>query len=429
MSLIKKLVLSLLLVIVCQDFLMGQNLPYSRYGLGNLYDPEFTNLRGWGGLSAAFHNPFTINFANPASYSDIKLATLDAAAFVSLLKLYTADTSVSFGDGSVANLALGFPLIKNKAGVSIGISPYSRVSYSITQENDSSAEFGNSYNLFQGDGGLYRFYVGGGYRYKKLSVGINASYLFGTIDYTDILAFPESLNAFNTRRQEFRRLGDLLFDAGAQYRILFGKDKLYFLDLGFAGNFQTNIHARRDLIYDRFTYIDDAGNPINTVNPFDTIYSSLNEKGEVTLPGAFSTGAIFSKQYRYSIGANFKYTLWSNYKSFGEGDQTSDTWKLSFGGEVIPDYKSYQQYWKVISYRAGLSYGQNYVELNQNKLRQFTVSMGAGLPLRRSFSQVSFSAEWVHIGFVEDNPLAASFFRFTAGFTLNDKWFQKRKFD
>lgn len=429
MSLIKKLVCISFLCAFLPSILSAQNIPYSRYGIGNLFNPEFTNLRGWGSLSAAFHSPVNINFANPASYSDIKLATLDAAAYVSLLKLETADTAVAFGDGSIANLALGLPLIKNKAGVSLGISPYSRVSYSISQANDSSADFGNSFNLFQGDGGLYRFYLGGGYKLKDLSLGFNASYLFGTIDYTDILAFPETTNAYNTRRQEFRKLGDFLFDVGAQYRITFGKDKIYFLDVGAAGNFKTNIRTIRDLVYDRFTYTDDAGNSITTVNPKDTIFSIQNEKGQVTLPASFSAGAIFSKQYRYSIGANVKYTQWSQFKSFGETDETADTWNISLGGEFIPDYKSFQKYWKLMSYRAGITYGQNYVKLNDNTLRQFTLSLGIGMPLKRSFSQVSLATEWVKIGFVQDNPVAASFFRLTAGFTLNDKWFQKRKFD
>lgn len=426
MNLIKGLVLSLLFFSACPVIANGQNLPYSRYGLGTLFDPEYTNLRGWGGLSAAYHNPFNINFANPASYSDIKLATLDVALFGGALKLNTPDTFIVFGDGSVSNIALGFPVIKNKAGISFGISPFSRVNYSIAQENDSSVEFGSSYNLFQGQGGLYRFYAGGGYKFGNLSVGINASYLFGTINYTDILAFPESLNAYNTRRQEMRRLGDFLFDAGVQYRVNIGKEKLYFLDLGLTGNLQTDIRAHRDLLYERFIYTENSNNPID---PQDTLYSVLNEKGVVTLPGTFAAGAIFSKQYRYSVGVNYKYTMWSNFKSFGEADQTADTWKLGVGGEFIPDYKSYQQYWKIISYRVGMTYGKNYVELNDQELKQYAINVGAGFPLRRSFSQISLAGEWVHIGSLKDNPVTASFFRLTAGFTLNDKWFQKRKFD
>lgn len=429
MSPIKRLSFLLIIITAYPAFLKGQNLPYSRYGLGTLFDPEFANLRGWGGLSAAYHNPFNINFCNPASYSDIKLATFDAAAFGTVLKLRSPDTSVVFGDGSVANLVLGFPVIKNKAGISFGISPFSRVNYSISQENDSSAEFGRSFNLFQGQGGIYRFYGGAGYKFKQLSIGMNVSYLFGTINYTDILAFPDTFNAYNTRRQELRRLGDFLFDGGVQYRFVLDKEKFYLLDLGLTGSLETNINANRDLLYDRFTYTDANGSLTNTINPQDTIYSIIDEKGYITLPGTFAAGAIFSKQYRYSVGVNFKYTLWSQYQSFGEADQTSDTWKLSVGSEVIPDYKSYQQYWKIISYRLGFSYGQNYVELNDKELKQFAVTLGAGFPLRRSFSQISLAGEWIHVGSLKENPVTASYFRLTAGFTLNDKWFQKRKFD
>ena len=117
MNLISKLVLSIFIISNCSFIVKGQNLPYSRYGLGTLFDPEFTNLRGWGGLSAAYHSPFSINFANPASYSDIKLATLDAAFFISGLHLRTPDTSVVFSDGTISNLVLAFPVIKNKAGI------------------------------------------------------------------------------------------------------------------------------------------------------------------------------------------------------------------------------------------------------------------------------------------------------------------------
>ena len=98
MNLISKLVLSIFIISNCSFIVKGQNLPYSRYGLGTLFDPEFTNLRGWGGLSAAYHSPFSINFANPASYSDIKLATLHAAFFIMGFHLRSTDTFVLFSD-------------------------------------------------------------------------------------------------------------------------------------------------------------------------------------------------------------------------------------------------------------------------------------------------------------------------------------------
>ena len=48
------------------------NSPYSRYGIGDLVPPTNINSRGLGGLSAAFNEPLSINFSNPASFSSFQ---------------------------------------------------------------------------------------------------------------------------------------------------------------------------------------------------------------------------------------------------------------------------------------------------------------------------------------------------------------------
>ena len=56
----------------------GINSPYSRYGLGQLYDKNLnTAAMGMGGLSLGIHNPTTLNPANPASYG-----SLDSLSFL-----------------------------------------------------------------------------------------------------------------------------------------------------------------------------------------------------------------------------------------------------------------------------------------------------------------------------------------------------------
>ncbi len=429
MNRIKFLAITLLVTYYISTASAQTNVPYTRYALGTLFNPEFTNLKGWGSVSAAFHNPFNINFANPASYSDVKLTTLDVAGFGSILHIKSQDTSAIFGDGSVSNIALAFPVVKNKLGMALGITPYSRVNYAISQFNDSIAGMGESFNLFQGQGGLYRLFAGGGYKIKQFSIGVNASYLFGTINYSDILAFPDTINAYNTRKQESRTIGDFIFDGGVQYRFLLGKNKSYALDLGAAGSLNTSLATKRNVIYDRFIYKDENGNGTLTPNPVDTIYSSTEEKGNVVVPGYISAGAIFSKLNKYSIGINYKYAPWSQYRSFDSTDITTDSWQFSAGGEVTPNSKAFQDYWKTITYRIGMQYGINYIQFNGEDLTQTGISIGAGFPLRRSFSQFSLSGEWIHIGSLKSNPLTLSYFTLTAGFTLNDKWFQKRKFE
>ena len=52
------------IVLLAQD-----NSPYSRYGLGDLTPNTNIVNRGMGSFSAAYSDPLSINFSNPASYA------------------------------------------------------------------------------------------------------------------------------------------------------------------------------------------------------------------------------------------------------------------------------------------------------------------------------------------------------------------------
>jgi hypothetical protein len=56
-------------LITCNFLYAQENSPYSRYGLGDIAPSTNIVNRGMGGLSAAYADPFSINFTNPASYS------------------------------------------------------------------------------------------------------------------------------------------------------------------------------------------------------------------------------------------------------------------------------------------------------------------------------------------------------------------------
>lgn len=398
-------------------------IPYSRYGLGLLQQPEPAFLRGWGSLSAAYHNAYNVNYSNPASYSYLAYTSFDAGLFGNFLRIESADSSASFGDGGVANFSLAFPLMKEKWGASIGIAPFSRVNYDLLQTNDSVPGLGATYNEFKGSGGTYAFYIGSGYKWKNLSFGINANYLFGKLDYSSILAFPDTANAYNTLRDESRMIHDFMFNGGIQYRFIFGKEKNYFLDLGASGNLKTNVSADRNLQWVRFFYFG------GVVQPKDTISDVQDENGVIVLPATLSAGIIFSKANRFMVGLNYDVGQWGDYTSFGEKDLTTNSWHLNLGGQYIPNSKSYTQYWKLVAYRAGFSYGKNYLQFDGQDFMEYEIDAGAGFPLKRVISELSLSAEYAHLGKLDVNPLTISQLRVTLGVTLNDRWFQKRKYD
>ncbi|MFI5136091.1 MAG: hypothetical protein ACHQD9_09585 [Chitinophagales bacterium] len=404
-------------------------IPYSRFGIGILQDPEPAWMKGWGSLSAAFHNQYNINYMNPASYGYLNYTVFEAGMFGTYLHVKSNEgQSASFTDAGLSTFVFAFPVMKNKLGISFGLTPFSRVDYNIISNNDSVPGLGASTNNFNGNGGLYKFHLGAGYRWKGLSFGINAAYLFGKLDYSTILVFDNSLNAFNTLRDESRVFGDFVFTGGIQYRFTFGKDKDYFLDLGLDGDLKTNVAATRDLMYVRFTYYDANGFLQTSPQPKDTI-TNVHEKGEVVFPPRISGGITFSKQSHYMIGVDYDYAKWSEYSSFGEKDFTTNSWSIGSGFQYIPEASAYTEYYKVIAYRVGFSMGQNYLKFNDQNLLQYKASIGAGFPVKKVLSEVSFSAEWLKLGNLNSDPLAITNFRFTLGVTLNDRWFLKRKFD
>src|SRR5258706_13124384 len=69
---VSRLALSGLFFIVHATAFSQDNSPYSRYGIGDLVPPTHINGRGMGGISAGYNNLLSINFNNPASYSNFQ---------------------------------------------------------------------------------------------------------------------------------------------------------------------------------------------------------------------------------------------------------------------------------------------------------------------------------------------------------------------
>src|SRR5688572_1319804 len=126
MSLYGKRSLSLLPLLLISFFALSQEIsPYSRFGLGQIDNTISTSQRGIGGFAAAYRNPLYINFINPASYTSISFATLDAGMKATTKNIVDGQTNKSYraGDAFIDYIALAFPI--KRAGVSVGLIPYS----------------------------------------------------------------------------------------------------------------------------------------------------------------------------------------------------------------------------------------------------------------------------------------------------------------
>src|SRR5215208_6344362 len=121
------------------------NSPYSRYGLGDMAPGSNITTRGMGGISAGYADILSINFNNPASYSQFQTVVeprsnrvsrgrviLDVGMNFNNRTLIAPNTTNRFtsSDAVFSYLQMGIPIRKNW-GMSFGLRPVSRIGYLI----------------------------------------------------------------------------------------------------------------------------------------------------------------------------------------------------------------------------------------------------------------------------------------------------------
>ena len=407
--------------------------PYSRYGIGDIPFGAVAKNNGFGGIGIAYRNPLTINIINPASYSSISLTTFDMGASASFTKFSTAELEQNKSDATFSYFALGFPVIKNKWGAALGLVPFSNVGYKILDDTVTNA--GDVLFNYEGSGGLNRLFIGNSVTlFKNFSTGINTSYLFGSLKRISRVEFSES-NFLNSRFTESTTIGDFYFNYGLQYVVDSIPEKVKTdstvtkiktdrsLTFGFTFSSPAKLSAERSFLKERY-----LSNGI-LIFVQDTAENIEGEKGTVNLPYGIGFGVVLRKGSKWMVGADAALQNWEDFSFFGQGDALKNSLRINAGAQYIPDERAMKSYWQSVQYRLGLFYDQTYLQLKSSKLDEFGVTFGLGFPVRKGLSMIQVSAQLGRRGTTDNNLVREDFARFTLGFTFNDRWFIKPKFD
>lgn len=427
-----------LLGIVCLCWLsfaqaQTENSPYSRYGLGDIVPGQNMLNRGMGGVSAAYYDFNTINFINPASYGRLQATTLDLGVELDNRTLRANNPPRKYSNYSpnISYVQLGFPLKKGGGwGMNLGLRPITRINYQIGQgEKQFLGTPGDTFNvstIYSGNGGSYEAYLGTGVAITKdLTVGVNFGYLFGNKDYSTKKAILDTLDYYYKSNHETKtHYGGFLLNAGLQYTARL--DKKHWLRFGAYGNLKHTMNAKKDYVAETFEYNSNTG----AVDTIDVAYRESAVKGDIIYPSSFGAGILFDRLGKWQIGVDYVQQKWSEYSYYGSKDSVQDAWQLKIGAQLTPS--GGKTYWNFVSYRAGFSFGQDYIKVDSD-LPSWTFSIGAGFPMRKPAYTNQFSVinTVFEIGRRGDNKnlVRESFFRIGIGLSLSDIWFQKYKYD
>lgn len=408
-----------------QSYAQGSNRinsPYSMFGPGEVMGNQYFRNLSMGGISQGFRSNVSINHLNPASYTalDSLSFVFEGTVFSHIYQQRIEDREQTTSASYLANLNFGFP-IRRGWRMAAGIMPYSQTGYKITdfQQDDISGRVNYTY---EGRGGINQVYMGHGVNlFRGLSVGVNVAYLFGTITDNRV-AQSDSSGFFRTAWNYADNVDGVMFHYGAQWQFQAGEQRRITIGATFTPAASLQIEQSR--------YITRA---LPGVTGSDTLSVQTGAMGNMEIPSALSVGTFVRFNPYWSAGIDFQTQQWSQYKVFDQLQGLNDSYQVRFGALHNPRVQTFSGYFSRIQYRAGLRYGQSFIQItdasaSKQDFQELGMAFGIGLPLRGSLSAINLGFEYSQRFSSSPDLMNENFFRFNIGLNIYERWFVRRRF-
>ena len=408
------LLLSFSNIILAQE---STSSPYSRFGLGDLttqFSSVFTSLGGGG---YAMYNDKIINPYSPATYTAFKPNSFLFSTGINhnMIDINSLTESQFVNNTSLSHIVFACPL-NERIGASAGLIPFSSIGYTLESRNDDY----NADMYYHGDGGISKVYLGGAFKiHNNISVGVNASYLFGGLNRRKKLEFDDE-TIFNSRSNSLINLKGIYYEFSA----LYSKDlKSSNSSITLAANASNNteISAKRSNLVETFEY-----SGIYEIVK-DTFVNTI-ERGDMILPKYTSLGLTYSKD-KWLFVCDYSIQNWSDYELFGETDSLKNSTRVSSGLQYTPDPNSVTQFYKKCHYRLGASFFTTPLQINNMQLEDKSISFGIGIPMRKNKSTYDFSVVIGQRGTNSNNLLRERYIKFGLSMSFEGIWFIKQKYN
>lgn len=391
----------------------GTTSPYSYYGIGSLKFRGTVENRAMGGLGV-FSDSIHLNLQNPAAYSNLRLVTLSAAVSHVRNTQKTDDGSRSTATTALDYFSLGIPM--GKFGMGFGVMPYSTVGYNFYSKQEARV------SEYSGNGGLNKTYLSLGYQVTpELSIGIDGHYNFGQIESTTV-AQVEGVQ-YGIRTIDQSKIGGFSFNFGAIYKTMISKDLEFTGSASYMPGMNLNSENTREI-----ATVSILPTGIQTIDKREVAIADT----DFSFPDQFTVGVGISKPKYWGIGLEYTHQQWDKINAEGityERVSYKNASSFRLGGFFIPEYNSFVNYYKRVSYRAGIRFEQTGLNFDGQDINELGISFGLGMPIGRLFSNVNLGLELGQRGTKSHGLIKENFFNAFLSFSLNDKWFEKRLYN
>jgi len=398
---------------------------YSRFAVGERADFGSPNAAAMGGAGAvSLGGPLNFAVENPALIADLALTGFMAGADARTIGAEdAAGATARSSAGGLTALALVLPLVPERVGISVSLTPYSRVNYRVIQEDSVAipGQGNEAFRLnFEGGGGLYRLRTGLGVRpAPRLRVGASADLLFGHIDYLQRTEFPNSGTLQEVQIGRATNLSGITATLGAAYRAPAGAGR--HLSLGATLTLPAHLSGSR---------VRTLGSSLDQ----DTLAAPAD--GDVTLPLSVRAGAGFTGT-RWSFAAEGLYEPWSEFESdfewggyspSGGATGLNDRLRVGAGMQVFPGGGDRMAgFIGRTAFRLGAYTESALAGPGGEDIRATALTGGLSLPTLFPGARFDIGVEAGVRGSTDGGLVRDQFFRGTVTLTFGERWFIRRR--
>lgn len=403
---------------------MGQaaQSPFTTFGVGEKYGNALIHNQGMAGVGIGTPQYWFLNNQNPALLVYNSLTIFEAGIIFESKTINSDTLSEKTQAGNMNYIATAFPIKPGKWTTSVGLMPLTNVDYKLRYDDDIMGSDNIAVTTEEGTGGLSQLYWSNGVKLtKELALGLKAAYIFSSVknEYSNYVSDPTIPTNYQVKVSEQIYVRDFMFTAGASYKLDSIMGGNYNFTAGATYAFGTNLNAERTVKFSR----DDLS---------DNIVDSLtlqSQNGSLYIPQELAFGVSLNKNYRWTVGLDFIYQDWSSFESLDNEDEENleEAWAVRAGVEFTPDPYAVDNFFKRMTYRAGVSAEKYPFLVNNKQVKDFGINFGFSVPAGRSSLNMAFRVG--KRGDKEENILEETYYKVYFGITLNDQWFIKRKFD
>lgn len=397
--------------------------PYTLYGIGDVSKPGSAKTSAMGGLTLGLRDPLTIDYYNPASLSvrDTLSFLFDVGVMQKNTFSKTSSAKTSANNFNFDHFAMSFRIAKN-LGFAAGVKTYSSVGYDIERrEADPVVMYNYGDILYQhkGEGSINNLFAGLGWKlHKNVSVGANFLYYFGSIERYYNIVFTTNTQYASMYSHNKLRVNKVGVSAGVQYHKDLPNNSSIIAGATFRP--KTNLSPKQEAYAASISFTT------------DTISYSKEHISSVFVPMEFGFGVTYNKLNKLTVGFDYLYEDWKDFNISGNSNSfifdTDINQTFRLGVDYIPNAYDIRNALKRWSYRAGAYFTNSYMICNGERIKDYGITFGVGIPISRMGTKLNGAVEIGQRGTTSKGLIKETYIGFKISASIHELWFIKYKY-